>query len=372
MQCKPAIATISLGQCGLFSIQEKLYRASEYGFRAVELFYDDLEALARSQSSSPTPSRADLVAAAAQVRALCDHLHIQVLNLQPLRFYEGLADRDARDQILNDVIPLWLDLLHILGGDTILIASNFLPPDPETGKPRTIGDLNIIVGDLREIAMRGAARSPPVKFAYEALAWGTHIDTWEKAWDIVQQVALPNFGLAVDTFNIAAAIYADPEAEDGRTGPSAIQNLHESLHRLVTTVDVTRLFIVQVADGERLAEPLRPGHPFHVPELPARMCWSRNARLFLCEEDRGGYLPVIEIVQAVLDMGWSGWLAYEVFSRTLADPDPKTVERHAYRASRSWSKVCQALYPGKVVEDVPPIAHNNTANKTSATAVLTW
>lgn len=313
MQCKPTIATISLGECGLFSVQEKLYRAAEYGFRAIELFYDDLEALGRSQSSSSTPSRADLVAAAADIRILCDQLHIQVLNLQPLRFFEGLADRDARDQILDHKIPLWLDLLHILGSDTILIVSNFLPPDPETAKPRTTGDLAIIMGDLREIAMRGVARSPPVKFAYEALAWGTHINTWEQAWDIVQKVALPNFGLAVGTFNIAAATFADPEAADGLFGPTAVQNLHESLRRLVTTVDVTKLFIVQLADGERLAEPLSPGHPFYVPELPARMCWSRNARLFLCEDDRGGYLPVLEIVQAVLDMGWSGYLAYEIF-----------------------------------------------------------
>lgn len=87
MQCKPTIATISLGECGLFSVQEKLYRAAEYGFREIELFYDDLEALGRSQSSSSTPSRADLVAAAADIRILCDQLHIQVLNLQPLRFF---------------------------------------------------------------------------------------------------------------------------------------------------------------------------------------------------------------------------------------------------------------------------------------------
>ncbi|GFF50579.1 3-dehydroshikimate dehydratase [Aspergillus udagawae] len=98
-----------------------------------------------------------------------------------------------------------------------------------------------------------------------------------------------------------------------------------------------------MADGERLAEALEPGHPFHIPGQPCRMSWSRNARLLLCEEDRGGYLPVLEILQTVVKMGWTGWLSYEIFSRTLAGPNPKTPEMHAARASRSWSNVTAFL-----------------------------
>ncbi|GFG26202.1 3-dehydroshikimate dehydratase [Aspergillus udagawae] len=343
MSCQPAIATVSLGQSGRYNIHQKLSACANNGFKAIELFYDDLEALASSLSRSTRPTRDDLLNAARQIRALCDVLQIRILNLQPLRFYEGLIDRRERDRIAYGVIPTWMDILDILGSDTILIASNFLQPDLSTGKSPLSGDFNVIADDLRLLATLGAARSPPIKFAYEALAWGTYISTWEASWDIVQRVKMPNFGLAIDTFNIAGAVYADPGAVGGRNGPDADANLRQSLDRLANTVDVEKILIVQMADGERLAEALEPGHPFHIPGQPSRMSWSRNARLFLCEEDRGGYLPVLEILQTVVKMGWTGWLSYEIFSRTLAGPNPKTPEMHAARASRSWSNVTAFL-----------------------------
>jgi 4-hydroxyphenylpyruvate dioxygenase len=343
MPCQPAISTISLGQSGRYSIHQKLAACAHYNFKAIELFYDDLEALARSQSKLAQPTRDDLLGAAREIRAVCDSLKIRVLNLQPLRFYEGLADRRERNRIAYEVIPLWMDILAIVGGDTILIASNFLPTDPTNGYSPIVGDFEIIASDLRLLATLGAARFPPVKFAYEALAWGTYINTWEASWDIVQMVDLPNFGLAIDTFNIAGAVYADPGAVGGRNGPQAEANLRQSLDRLATRVNPEKVFVVQMADGEQLAEALKPGHPFYVPGQPSRMSWSRNARLFLCEEDRGGYLPVLDVLRTVVKMGWSGWMAYEIFSRTLAGPDYDTPEMHAERASQSWSNVAAFL-----------------------------
>ncbi|KAL5358109.1 xylose isomerase-like protein [Aspergillus floccosus] len=343
MSCQPAITTVSLGQSGRYTIHHKLSACAHNGFKAVELFYDDLEALASSHSKLIQPTRDELLSAARQIRALCDVLQIRILNLQPLRFYEGLVDRRERDRIAYSVIPTWMDILEILGSDTILIASNFLPPDPSTGKNPLTGDLDVITDDLRLLATLGAARSPPVKFAYEALAWGTYINTWEASWDIVQRVNRPNFGLAIDTFNIAGAVYADPSAVGGRNGPDADAALRQSLNRLAHTVDIEKILIVQMADAEQLAEALKPGHPLYIPGQPSRMSWSRNARLFLCEEDRGGYLPVLEVLQTVVKMGWTGWMSYEIFSRTLAGPHPKTPEIHAARASRSWSKVAASL-----------------------------
>lgn len=339
----PALTTVSLGQSSQYSVQEKLYAAAKHDIHGVELFYDDLESLACSHANN-SPSRDDLLNAARRVRSLCDSLHIRILNLQPLRFYEGLVDRRERDRILCDEIPIWMDIVTILGADIILVASNFLSPDPYTGKARTVGNMDTIVDDLRMLALLGGIHSPPVKFAYEAIAWGTHIDTWEKSWDVVQRVNRPNFGIAIDTFNIAARVFADPATVDGRcNGSQADFDLYQSLDRLETTLDVSKLFVVQIADGEQLAEPLRPGHPFYVQGQPTRMSWSRNARLFLCEEDRGGYLPVLEVLQTILRMGWSGWMAYEIFSRTLAGPDPDTPSLHAARASKSWAKVVAAL-----------------------------
>ncbi|KAJ6140260.1 hypothetical protein N7471_006746 [Penicillium samsonianum] len=343
MDCQPAITTVSLGSCKFHSITVKIDEAARNGFKAIELFIDDLESLARDISPAPAthaPSRDSVLAAAHQIRQQCDRLNIVILNLQPLRFYEGLVDRKKRNQILDEVLPIWMDALKILGADTILVPSNFLPEDPGTGLPQTVGDFDIIVEDLRELAARGAQHEHSIKFAYEALAWGTHVNTWEKSWEIVQAVNRPNLGLALDTFNIAGAIYADPTTEDGRVADTAEADLSASLGRMASTLDVSKLFIVQVADGERLSQPLHTGHPFYVAGQPSRLSWSRNCRLFLCEPERGGFLPVLSILKAILDLGWTGYLAYEVFSRSLADSDHRTPALHAERGKRSWERLC--------------------------------
>lgn len=344
MECKPAITTVSLGSCKFHSITDKINEAARNGFKAIELFIDDLEALAKDITPIPAtlvPSRDSVLSAAHQIRAQCDALEVTILNLQPLRFYEGLVDRKKRNQILDEVLPIWMDALKILDADTILVPSNFLPSDPETGLPQTVGDMALIVEDLRELATRGAQHDHTIKFAYEALAWGTHVNTWEKSWEIVQAVNRPNCGLALDTFNIAGAIYADHTTQDGRVVQTAEADLSASLSRMASTLDISRLFIVQIADAERLSQPLGPDHPFHVVGQPSRLSWSRNCRLFLCENDRGGFLPVLDILKVILDLGWTGYLAYEVFSRSLADDDRRTPALHAERGKRSWRRLCE-------------------------------
>ncbi|KAJ5200544.1 hypothetical protein N7491_008649 [Penicillium cf. griseofulvum] len=357
MDCKPAITTVSLGSCNFHSITKKIDEAARNGFKAIELFIDDLETLARDISSAPAtsiPSRESVLAAAHQIRQQCDRLNIVILNLQPLRFYEGLVSRKKRNQILDEVLPVWMDALKILGADTILVPSNFLPEDPATGLPQTVGDFDIIVEDLRELATRGAQHEHSIKFAYEALAWGNHVNTWEKSWKIVQAVDRPNFGLALDTFNIAGAIYADPTTEDGCVADTAEADLSASLSRMASTLDINKLFIVQIADGERLSQPLRPGHAFYVDGQPSRLSWSRNCRLFLCETDRGGFLPVLRILKAILDLGWTGYLAYEVFSRSLANRDHLTPALHAERAKRSWEAL-RKISESQTSEHTEPI-----------------
>lgn len=336
---------MSLGRPGIHDLAGKLEQAAQHGFEGIELFYDDLEHFARKLSgtssssassnininsnSNSTPPRNALLSAAYEIRKLCDSLNLSIVCLQPFSFYEGLLDRAQHDRLLHEKLPLWLEIARILGTNTIQVPSNFLPAD------QTTGDRDVIVSDLRELADRGLQEHPPVRFAYEALAWGTHIDTWEASWEIVQRVNRPNFGLCLDTFNIAGRVYADPTSVTGKT-PTAETDLAASLARLRGTVDPRRVFFVQVVDGERLHSPLLPGHKFHVLGQPARMSWSRNARLFAGEEHRGGYLPVFEVARAFFDVGFDGWVSMELFSRTLADPDPRTPAEHARRGIESW------------------------------------
>ena len=185
----------------------------------------------------------------------------------------------------------------------------------------------------------GLAMNPPIRFAYESLCWSTRIDTWELCWEVVQRVDRPNFGMCLDTFNIAGRIWADPASPSGKT-PNADAVLRASLNRMRATVDIKRVFFIQLVDAERMETPLVEGHPWHVESQPPRMSWSRNARLFAYEADRGGYLPVAEIARTILkDLGYKGWVSMELFSRTMADPDPSVPADHAKRGIASWEKL---------------------------------
>lgn len=116
----------------------------------------------------------------------------------------------------------------------------------------------------------------------------------------------------------------------------------ESMRRLVETVDVKKVFFVQVVDAERLESPLVEGHEFYEEDQPARMSWSRNCRLFYGEEDRGGYLPVREITKAIIQgLGFEGWVSMEMFNRSMAEKGSEVPTQHAQRAMDSWWKIVE-------------------------------
>ncbi|KAL4894067.1 xylose isomerase-like protein [Aspergillus ambiguus] len=330
------IASMSLGRPGIHDLPSKLHQAALHGYEGIELFFDDLDHLAQ------TVHDGDHYSAAQHVRRLCNSLGLTIICLQPFSFYEGLLDRAQHEHFVTEKLTKWFELARILDTDIIQIPSNFLSPDPATGASRTTADRAVIVADLQRVADRGLQLNPPMRFVYEALCWGNHVDTWDASWEIVEQVDRPNFGICLDTFNLAGRVYADPASASGKT-PNADADLHASLEKLRARVDPAKVFYVQVVDGERLDAPLDESHPFHVPGQPVRMSWSRNARLFAFEEDRGGYLPVLETARAFFDTGFEGWVSLELFSRTLADPDPTTPQRHAQRGYESWKKLVAAL-----------------------------
>ena len=208
------------------------------------------------------------------------------------------------------------------------------------------GDMEIVARDLREIADLGAAQSPPFRFAYENLSFGTYNDTWEKAWDVVKRVDRDNLGLCLDTFNIAARGWADPASPNGML-PNADEVFAESLRSMVKEIDVKKVFYVQVVDGERMSSPLDETHPFHVDGQKPRMSWSRNARLFMCEEKRGGYLPVMDVLRAICDektgLGYKGWISAELFNRSLLEENVDVPREHADRCMHSWWKIVEAM-----------------------------
>ncbi|KAG9676795.1 xylose isomerase-like protein, partial [Aureobasidium melanogenum] len=340
MKYTPAIASMSLGRAWVHDFEKKMKAASASGFQGMEIFYEDLEYYAKSldpsADQSTTPSPVQLVTAAKKVKTICDENDLNIIGLQPFLFYEGLRDREQYAQLIEK-LHVWFDIVDALDTDIIQIPANFLPEDQITG------DMDTIVADMAEIADLGLKRARPIRFAYENLCWSTYIDTWDAAWEVVQRVDRPNFGMCLDTFNIAGRVWADPAASTGMVD-GAEAALDASLKRLVETVDVAKVFYIQVVDAERIDPPLDEKHPFHAEGQPSRMSWSRNARCFIYETDRNAYLPVERVARAIIEgLGFEGYVSMELFSRTLTDPEPDVPASHAQRGIKAWEKFANAL-----------------------------
>ncbi|KAF2855545.1 3-dehydroshikimate dehydratase [Plenodomus tracheiphilus IPT5] len=360
--CRPGISSMSLGRCYAgHNLEKKLAAAANHGLEGIELFYEDLVDHAGSDSPS------DLLTGAASVRALCSSLGLQIICLQPFMHYEGLLARQRHAERIEE-IKLWMKLAHVLHTDIIQVPSSFLSPD------QISSDINLIVSDLRQLADLGLQQTPTIRFAYESLSWGTYVDKWETCWDIVQRVDRSNFGICLDSFNILGRIYADPTSETGMT-PRAEQDVRESIERLVERVKPykEKIFFIQIVDAERLEQPLRPGHPFYNAQQPSRMSWSRNCRLFYGESDRGAYLPVKDVADAIITrIGFDGWVSMELFNRVMNRTDGEVVEELASRAAIAWERMvldlqldCNATHnvgnttsTSKVVEDAQQVQNN--------------
>lgn len=335
MPCKLAISSMSLGWgFAGHTLAHRLDMAQKHGYSGVEIFDEDLYDLAlelQGGSTQPAhPSPEAQLAAARRIRSMCRARALEVVSLQPLRNYEGLVDRAAHAARLQE-LRLWISLCHGLGTDLILVPSNFLPAE------HVSDDAELAAADLREAADMAAAARPPVRLCYEGLCWAARVDVWEEAWEAVRRADRPNLGLCLDTFNIAGRIYADPSRPGGRN-PGAEEAVSESMARLVAEVEPRKVFLVQVVDGERLAEPLVEGHEYYDAAQPCRMSWSRHCRLFYGEER--AYLPVEEIARAIFDgLGYEGWASLELFNRRMSDRDPEVPEELARRGADSWRRL---------------------------------
>jgi len=293
----PTIASQSLGRAWHHSLEHKLELCAQYGFESIELFYEDLEAVAKSLPSSHPASAAGTsfenstdiqeqqLAAADYIHELCLRHSLEVLCLQPFMHYEGRLDERSHDAAIAR-LHFWIKLARRLDTDLIQIPSSFLPASQCTG------DRAKIVADLQQVSDIGLQTNPATRFAYEALCWGTHVDTWDDAWSIVLEVDRPNFGTCFDTFNLAGRVFADPASPTGRN-VNAEADMQTSILKLRSDLPIAleKVFYVEVCDGERLDSPLLADHEFYHPQQPTRMSWSRNARLFPFE--KSGYLPAL-------------------------------------------------------------------------------
>ncbi|KAL8675738.1 MAG: hypothetical protein Q9186_007641 [Xanthomendoza sp. 1 TL-2023] len=330
------ITSLSLGRASVHSMESKIKAAAAAGCRGLELYFEDLEVLA-SQMGSLERRTSSLQSAAHQIRRLCDRFGIDIINLQPFRDYDGVTSRQMHLGKMAE-LKIWLALCKILRTAMIVITSTF-PTHP----PTAAGDDHVIVANLREAADLGARESPPIRFAYEAISWGAHVQTWQHAWNIVQRADRSNLGLCLDTFHILAQTYASPAAASGRR-PAAMESLARDLRELACTVGPERLFSVQLADAAKLDPPLSPQHPWYDASQDPLMTWSRQARLFPLEKEMGAYLPVLEVLRTcVVDLRYRGWVSLEVFNSSLFSTDCRVPWLHAQRGMEAWRRCRDAL-----------------------------
>lgn len=259
---RKSIATV----CISGSLDEKLTAIARAGFDGLELFENDLV------TSAMTP---ELVA------QRCADLGLAIYLYQPFRDFEAV-DPAQFDRNMERAKRKF-ELMNRLGVDLALFCSN-------VGTATIDGD-HLAIDQLGELASL-AARSG-VRVAYEALAWGKFVSTYDHAWNIVDQVGHDSLGVCLDSFHILSR------------GSSL-----ESIGR----IPGEKIFFCQLADA--------PAMTLGVLE------WSRHHRLFPGE----GSWDLTGFVNALLDAGYAGPLSLEVFNDSFRQGDPTITARDALRS----------------------------------------
>jgi 4-hydroxyphenylpyruvate dioxygenase len=253
-----AIATVCLSG----TLEDKLEAAAAAGFDGVEIFEPDLIA------SKLRP---------AEVRERLGELGLTLDLYQPFRDFEGVSKPDfARAEAK-------FALMAELGAELLLVCSSVAPHAHD--------DDALAAAQLRELAERAQAHG--IKIAYEALAWGRHVNDTRHAWRIVQRAGHPALGLCLDSFHMLS------RGED----PATIQDIPGE-----------KLFFLQLADAPRLAMDV--------------LQWSRHHR---CFPGQGGFdLPAF--LGHVLAAGYKGPLSLEVFNDVFRATDPRRMAVDAMRS----------------------------------------
>nr|WP_218860454.1 sugar phosphate isomerase/epimerase and 4-hydroxyphenylpyruvate domain-containing protein [Petropleomorpha daqingensis] len=270
------------------TLEDKLIAAAGAGFDGIEVFEPDLVA-------APWSPR--------ELAERCADLGLSIDLYQPFRDLDSTdAERFARNLRRLD---RKFDVMAELGVDTVLVCSSV--------SPDAVGSPDRLAEQLAVAASRAGERG--LRIAYEALAWGAHVSTWDASWDVVRAVDSPALGLCLDSFHVLSRA-GDP------AGFAAVPG--------------EKLFFLQLADAPQL----------HMDVLQ----WSRHHRLFPGQ----GAFDLPGFVAAVLATGYAGPWSLEVFNDVFRQSDPGRTAVDAMRSLRWLQEALAAGSPSSGLAAPPP------------------
>jgi len=284
-----AIATVCLSG----TLNEKLEAIAAARFKGVEIFENDL------LSFDGTP---------AQVGRRIKDLGLAAVTFQPFRDFEGMPE-PLRAKAFSRAERKF-DLMTELGCDFLMICSNV--------SPDSLGGIDRAAADFHELGERAARRG--FRVAFEALAWGRHINDYRDAWEVVRRADHPAVGLVLDTFHVLAR----------GTDLNAMRAIPQD-----------RIFLAQVADAPKLNMDY--------------LSWSRHYRCFPGQ----GEFDIDAFMDALQATGFNGLLSLEIFNDTFRAGSARHV---AIDGQRSLLVMLDELRqrsgaPVKGLPQLPPRAH---------------
>lgn len=255
---RTSIATVSLSG----TLTEKLAAAARAGFAGVEIFENDLLA------SPLTPE---------EIRARVADLGLTIDLYQPMRDIEAVPEEEFVRNLRRAEHKF--RLMRRLGAGTVLVCSSV--------SPLAAADDALAAEQLHRLAE--LAQEHGIRVAYEALAWGRHVNTYDHAWRIVEAAGHPALGTCLDSFHILAR-GSDPQGIEDIPGD--------------------KIFFLQLADAPLMAMDV--------------LQWSRHYR---CFPGQGGF-DLAGLVRHVIRAGYQGPLSLEVFNDVFrqAEAGPTAVD----------------------------------------------
>jgi sugar phosphate isomerase/epimerase len=316
------------------TLPQKLRAIASAGFDGIELSTPDIISYG-AELNGASPKEDDyetLCAVAANIKFLCASLGLKILMLQPFANLEGWKYDTQAGQRKDAFLRLrgWLRIAVAAGTDMLQVGSS----DAEGIET----DLDVSAKDLAEAAE--LARKMGVRICYENWCWASAAPGWKEVWEVVKSADKENLGLCLDTFQTAGGEWADPTVarglreDDGQvTNEERQRNWRASLDDLSRTISANKIYLLQISD----AYPMQPPIESETKEgMKPRSRWSHDFRPLPFD---GGYLPIDDVLAAVLDTGFTGWLSVEVFDSKKTCETEEDMVAYAGKAIASLQRL---------------------------------